>query len=295
MAKFCSQCGKQLADGEVCNCTLQEQVAQSQPMPEQVAQSGFVQSQAQGQSVQGQQSQGQSAQPQSNQFINSQQINTEQLANDAKNIAADFVELLKRPIGKLVELSQKKNGMVMGAVLAGVQVFISTLIAIILMIFLRIGIGEASAFLPSLPYVKFPLMVLIFTAGSVALTALFLQVFDSKVFKGNATFGSMLTVVGAKALVSVACLLVGAILSILSPGIGLTVIMIGIFASLAYMALGYSAVSVLDSDKKALVIMIVTAIMTVVDFIFVRIVISSVIASFASYIGSIGSILNILS
>lgn len=285
MAKFCSQCGKQLADGEVCNCTSQEQVAQSE----------FVQSQEQGQSVQGQQSQGQSAQPQLNQFIDSQQINKEQLANDTKIIVADFVELLKHPIGKLTELSQKKRGMVMGAVLAGVQVFISTLIAIVLMILLRVGIGNASAFLPSLPYVQFPLMVLIFTMGSVALTALFLYVFDCKVFKGNATFGSMLTVVGAKALVSVACLLVGTVLSILSPGIGMTIIMVGIFVSLAYMALGYSAVSVLDSDKKALVIMIVTAIMTVVDFIFVRIVISTVVASFVSYIGSIGSILSIFS
>ncbi|MDD7402562.1 MAG: Yip1 family protein [bacterium] len=282
MAKFCSQCGRKLEDGEVCNCSTQP--VQGQPVQGQPVQGQPVQGQpVQGQPVQNQFVQGQFVQ---GQFVN-QQMNAGQASIDVKGVVADMGDMLKQPVTKTAEFAKEKKGMAYGAVFAGINVFISTCIAIFSMIYLHAKVGDYAAYLPDIPYVQFPIMILVFTAAGIALMTTCLFLFDNKVFHGDATFGSMLTVVGAKALLSTAFLILGAILGIISPVVGISVIVMGIVVSLGYMVVTYTQVSVLDANKKAFVAMIAIAIMTVINLLFVRIVMSVVMSSLSSYISSL--------
>lgn len=275
MAKFCSQCGRKLEDGEVCNCTsgqapatnqsIQGQPEVNQAVPEQLVQPTV------NQAMQGQ-------------FVNSQQTNANPLNKEVENVVSDLVGLMKQPVVKLAEIAQEKKGMIFGGCFVSINILVCTLIAIFYMLYLHNKVADYQIYLPGIPYVQIPLFILIFTAASAALLATFLFLFDNQVFHGNATFGSMLMVVGAKAIVAAVFFMFGFIISLLNAGIGLVFWIMGIMVAYAYMAIGYSQISILDANKKAFVLMIVTIIMTVINCVFVRIIIGTFMESISDYI-----------
>lgn len=283
MAKFCSQCGRRLEEGEVCNCT--SQAVQGQPVQQEAVQT------AQGQPVQPTASQApqeqpvvnQPVQPIQGQYVNPQQVNANQMNKEVENVLTDLVSLVKQPVVTLAEFAKEKKGLLYGGCFVGINVIICTFISILYMLYLHSKVADYQMYLPDIPYVQIPILIFIFTAASAALLTTFLFLFDNKVFHGNATFSSMLAVVGAKAIVALVFIILGFVLGLLNTGVGLVFWIMSIVVAYAYMAISYSQVSVLDANKKAFVLMIVTIIMTVINCIFVRILFGIVMGSITDY------------
>ena len=129
MGKFCSQCGRPLEEGEVCNCQQQ-----SQPQSEQ--QSQTEQQQMGQQSQTGQQS---NAQQQLNQAVG-------KAAEATKALAGKIVPILKNPVEELKGIAATGDSK-LGIQMVLCNIIASFLLLIIGMIALRLKLGDMAEYM----------------------------------------------------------------------------------------------------------------------------------------------------
>jgi hypothetical protein len=259
MAKFCSQCGRPLQEGEICTCQ-QQNVNQAQPTQEQTNQGQVFQGQPnQGQAYQGQPFQGQPNQGQPYpQFQNNMGnvpfqgkpngINGNQIVDLIKNVGKEIVNLFKDPIGTTERIAEQNDKTMPLAMVITNIVFIF-LISIIAMIVVRVKLGDWAEWV-SIPYVKIVLVVTILSAifdfALAGVTVLSAKVF----FKDDMSFAKALSLAGTKVLIDTVVILAALILTILSPTVGVAVLSLGMFFTTLMFIMSYQQVCKLPAAKK---------------------------------------------
>ena len=238
MGKFCSQCGRPLEEGEVCNCQHQ-----SQPQSEQ--QSQTEQQQMGQQSQTGQQS---NAQQQLNQAVG-------KAAEATKALAGKIVPILKNPVEELKGIAATGDSK-LGIQMVLCNIIASFLLLIIGMIALRLKLGDMAEYM-EIPYVKIVLVGTIVMAAYYFAMAGILFGFTKAFAKGSEVhFAQSITAVGGKALYDIAVFVLGALCMVISSGFGLYVIMAGMAFTYLLMVITYSESVALKGSFKVYVLAI---------------------------------------
>jgi hypothetical protein len=244
MAKFCSQCGRPLQEGEICTCQ-QQNVSQAQPTQGQVYQ---------GQPYQGQPNQGQPYPQFQNNMGNvpfqgkTNGVNGNQIADLVKNVGKEIGNLFKDPIGTTEKIAEK-NDMTLPLAMVITNIVFIFLISIIAMIVVRVKLGDWAEWV-SIPYVKIVLVVTILSAifdfALAGVTVLSAKVF----FKDDMSFAKALSLSGTKVLIDTVVILAALILTVLSPAVGVAVLSLGMFFTTLMFITSYQQVCKLSMTKK---------------------------------------------
>lgn len=283
MAKFCSQCGKPLAEGEVCSC-----MNQSQPDSQQSGEQSFSSQQSNGQSFSSQQSNGQQSNGQS---FNSQQFTQTvgKVTNGTKLFVGKIIPILKNPVEELKNIAMTNN-MTMGLQMVISNVVLTLLVLIIAMAGVRSKLGDLAEYV-SIPYVKIVLLGTI-TAAAVyfAMAGILLAITKLFVKDSDVTFAQMITIVGGKALYDMGVLVIGILFMLLNTGLGMFLIVAGSVFTYLVMVVTYCSLVRMQESKKVYVLAITYFCMMIVAYLIVRILLGSVVEEFAK--GSLGSLMN---
>lgn len=272
MANFCNQCGRQLQDGEVCNCQ-QQNVNQNQTM-------GGMPNQAQQPYQQFQNNMGNmpyQGYPQQNPYG----MMGNQVVSTSKNIFQEIANIFKDPIGTTKRLADEDK-MTMPLTMVIINIVAVFLLSIIYMIVARVKLADYASWV-SIPYVKIVLIMTIVSAiydfALAGLTLLSTKVF----FKEDISFAKALTLVGTKVIIDTLVLIVAAILAILSTALGGIVLSAGMIFTTLMFVMSYQKLSSL-SDTKKFYSLFVTFVMQAVVM---GIVYAVLYESFVTYIQSI--------
>ena len=204
MAKFCTKCGKRLEEGEVCSCVRQA----APPQPEAVQSNAPVSAEGAAAPQQGAVAGDQVSPQQTNAYqAPPQQANTyqappqqqapngqyaqgnartkeaewvsqkgSQVLSETKNVFAEILPLLKRPVTHTSKIALK-NSKAVGAEFIGAK----AVIVLLIMLFIISKIKEAMGLfggIVEIPYVNLILAALLLTAGLDCLEALLLKVYS---------------------------------------------------------------------------------------------------------------------
>lgn len=268
MAKFCTKCGRKLAEGEVCNCTQ----ARPAPSPEQT-QGGYNTQAGQPQpgnnSQTGQPNYGfnpQMGQPQPDNSSQAAQPNynsqgipynqggfngqgatqkNEQVIKHVKNMFSEMLPILKRPVTETKRIASEKNSLMIGLEF----MCLKALIILIIVLICTNKISTATGGLIELPYFSIILTALLATIGLDALDAALLKVFAGA-FKGTTTMGAMFSVVGARAFYDAILAVLVGFFALFSAQFSLILFTLG-SVILPYIEYGpYQVVVQADENKK---------------------------------------------
>lgn len=291
MAKFCTKCGKRLEEGEVCGCVRQA----APPQPEAVQSNVPVSAEGAAAPQQGAVA-GEQAPPQQTNAYQApqQQANTyqappqqqapngqyaqgnartkeaewvsqkgSQVLSETKNVFAEILPLLKRPVTHTSKIALK-NSKAVGAEFIGAK----AVIVLLIMLFIISKIKEAMGLfggIVEIPYVNLILAALLLTAGLDCLEALLLKVF-SGVLNILTNTNAMFTVVGTRALYDALIMVVTSIFALVSAQ--LAFMFYGITSLiLPYVQFGgYRAVVQGDEDKKVYAFFIAKACMLIIIY-----------------------------
>jgi hypothetical protein len=234
---------------------VQEPVYQAQPNQEPVYQAQPNQGQVyQAQPNQGQAYQGQPYPQFQNNMGNvpfqgkTNGINGNQIADLAKNIGKEIVNLFKDPIGTTEKIAEK-NDMTMPLTMVITNIVFIFLISIISMIVVRVKLGDWAEWV-SIPYVKIVLVVTILSAifdfALAGVTVLSAKVF----FKDDMSFAKALSLAGTKVLIDTVVILAALILTVLSVAVGVAVLSLGMFFTTLMFITSYQQVCKLSMTKK---------------------------------------------
>ena len=284
---FCKYCGKQLADGELCDCaqsveernsmssqaapevaapqqnSQQDQFQQGQPMP----QGGqFQQGQPMpqgGQFQQGQQYQGQYQQP--NQYQQYAQAQANQVVSHMSNAFKSFLEIMKKPItGGTQFIANAVTAQ--SIVLIIVQALISSLLGTVLIS----NINKLMTLANDEDYlfsgVKGFFVTLIF---SVLFSVLFAGLFwlGYKIVKADISFEKALAIAGLRSAELMPIMLIGLIISLFNVAGGIVIYeLAGIMAFAAVTAV-LMCEQFVEADKKAYVIIAVLLVFVIVSML----------------------------
>lgn len=285
MAKFCTKCGKRLEEGEVCSCVRQA----APPQPEAVQPNVPVSAEGAAAPQQGAVAGDQAPPQQTNAYqAPPQQANTYQAPNgqyaqgnartkeaewvsqkgsqvlsEAKNIFAEILPLLERPVTHTSKIASK-NSKAVGAEFIGAK----AVIVLLIMLFIISKIKEVMGLfggIVEIPYVNLVLAALLLTAGLDCLEALLLKVF-SGVLNILTNTNAMFTVVGTRALYDALIMVVTSIFALVSAQ--LAFMFYGITSLiLPYVQFGgYRAVVQGDEDKKVYAFFIAKACMLIIIY-----------------------------
>ena len=253
MASFCSQCGRPLQEGEVCNCQQQNTI---NPVPDQMP--------------------NQMPNQMSNQMPNTMPVYgtpngqaMNQVLNEGKNIFQNILGLFKDPAGTIKRIADE-NKMMTPLIMVITNIVVTFLLSIMCMIVVRVKLGDYADYI-SIPYVRIVLVLTLLSAiFDFALAGLMLL--SSKVFfKDDFSFAKALTVTGAKVILSSIFAVCAVIFTIIAPTLGMIINLVGmLFTSLVFI-LGYMKISVL-SDTKKFYSLFVTIIMQIVAMALVYLV-----------------------
>lgn len=270
MAGFCENCGRPLADGEVCNCTGAQGTPYTQPNYTQpYGQTNYAQPVG-------------TAQP----------VQTSEFVNRAKSAIQELLPILKQPFTKTQELASSGN---QNVGIAGIAAKMAANILLLVVIWNKLisyivdesyffekeelvdGLKEFGVSLP-----KLIVFAIVLTAGYDVLKALLLKAFTQNVFKGETNLSEMLTVVGAQDVFSAVVLLAALLISFVSPTWGIGLYFLSASAIAIIEPVCYANVVRLDGNKKLFTYMIVSVIMVVVVIIVYRMGFSDLMSNYKS-------------
>ena len=270
MAGFCENCGRPLADGEVCNCINAQGIPNTQPNMQQ----NFNQPTAAAQSAK-----------------------TSEFVSQAKNAIGEFIPVIKHPITKAQELANSGNNSVG---LAGIIAKMAANVLLLAILWNKLidfvmdidyfydkddVIELLEDFGVSLP--KLILFAVVLTVGYDLLKALLLKVFTQNVFKGETCLPEMITVVGVQSVFSAVLLLAAMLISLAAPSWGIGVYFLAASAIAVIEPVCYAGVARMDGDKKLYAYMIVSIIMVVATFIVYRLGFSELMSNYQEILSSL--------
>lgn len=261
MGKFCSQCGRPLEEGEVCNC----QAGQTQQ------------------------------QNQSNGFSGEQMNQTiDKITNETKSFLSRILPILKNPVEELKKIA-KTNETAPGIQMIIINLVI-TFLAMIIFTFLQkllygggmgyltayyIGNAIGSTILTAITY-------LIWAAATYFLWAAVLFGVTKTFAKDEqTTFASMLTIVGGKALYDTAIRVVGVLLMVVLSGFGSFVLAIGSAFTSILMIVTYCETVELEGSKKVYALAIAYACVILVSDMIMFVTSNSLFSSMVNSLGGI--------
>lgn len=276
MGKFCSQCGRPLEEGEVCNC-------QQQAQPQSEQQSQTEQQQMGPQSQTGQQS-------------NAQQLNQAvgKAAEATKALAGKIVPILKNPVEELKGIAATGDSK-LGIQMVLCNIIASFLLLIIGMIALRLKLGDMAEYM-EIPYMKIVLVGTIVLAAYYFAMAGILFGFTKAFAKGTeVNFAQSITAVGGKALYDIAVFVLGALCLVINGVFGFYVIMAGLAFTYLLMVVTYSESVALKGSFKVYVLAITYICMMVLLIFAMKSFAQSLFDTvFAGSLGSLGNLYNVI-
>lgn len=262
MAKFCSQCGKPLEEGEVCNCMNQSQSDSQQS----------------------------NSQQSNSQAFNSQQFTQTvgKVTNGTKLFVGKIIPILKNPVEELKNIAMT-NDVTMGLQMVISNIILTLLVLIIAMAGIRSKLGDLAEYV-SIPYVKIVLLGTITVAAVYfAMAGILLAITKIFVKDSDVTFAQMITIVGGKALYDMGVLVIGILFMLLNTGLGLFLIAAGSVFTYLIMVVTYCSIVWMQESKKVYVLAITYFCMMVVAYLIVRILLGSMVEEFAK--GSLGNMI----
>lgn len=262
MAKFCSQCGKPLEEGEVCNCMNQSQSDSQQS----------------------------NSQQSNSQAFNSQQFTQTvgKVTNGTKLFVGKIIPILKNPVEELKNIAMT-NDVTMGLQMVISNIILTLLVLIIAMAGIRSKLGDLAEYV-SIPYVKIVLLGTITVAAVYfAMAGILLAITKIFVKDSDVTFAQMITIVGGKALYDMGVLVIGILFMLLNTGLGLFLIAAGSVFTYLIMIVTYCSIVRMQESKKVYVLAITYFCMMIVAYLIVRILLGSMVEEFAK--GSLGNMI----
>lgn len=243
MAKFCSNCGRPLEEGEVCNCT--EQPADVQPEAYQEPQQAAEQAQSEAGAQQNAQASGEQK--------------TNKMVEELKEGFLALIPIVKKPATETKKLAAK-NSIVPGIGFIAIKAIVALIIVLI-------------AFADSLDYLpvgSLILALLFLTLGVDCAEAALLKAI-SGAFKVKTDTNSMFTVVGIRAAYETVVIIVVAILSLISGSFAMIIYAVAA-ATLPILQYGiYNEIVEGDADKKIYAYMVVKALVTIIAILIIYI------------------------
>lgn len=317
MAKFCTKCGSKLVDGQICPCR-QESAA---PVPEVPVQPAAETKAAQPQpdiNPQAQPKMNPQPQPEINQQAQqgmNQQYQQAYMGQrgssiDVKNLFSQFKPMLKTPVIRIRQLSQRKNSL-MGFEMIGLRAIVSIIMVLIVAASIagkiNASIGGAMSSLNledilsgsgnsigvTVPYFKLTVTVLALTAGLDLVEALFLKLFT--VPKAPAyNYSFMALNVGSRALPGAAAAVIDGLLILLAFVAGSSVfitiafvVIAAIHITITYIQFAaYNAVVKNTEDVKVYRFALAKICTFIVRLIVIYLIVKSLVEQFATYLTS---------
>lgn len=271
MPKYCTRCGRKLEEGEVCNCSQQNQEKQSdfcgaQPQGNQRIPNGFLphqEMQTGNQQMQGDSSPDPQYHTREAEWFNEKK---EIVMKTTKNVFSHIIPSLRKPVTETVNIAAGNTSLI-GLEFIVLKTVVILIMALILCAKVTSGLGSYI----SIPYFKLSLLVIVFTLGFDCLEALFMKVFAG-VMNGFTNMGSMFSAVGTRALYDTLLALVVGIISFISWKFGIILWMIGSLI-LPYVQFGaFRAVVRGDENRKVYAFFIAKACIMILFYLLLYLV-----------------------
>ena len=317
MAKYCTQCGRKLEEGEVCNCTAQNNnTAQDTDGQQQRAQEQQQRTQAQQQRAQEQQQwaqeqqqwaqeQQQWAQAQQQYQQNQQQrtqaqqqersggytkeaewLNRQKNAfvSGTKSMFSEILPIIKAPVSRVKELSASGTAPVgIQLIVAKAVIFLVVTVIATLVISNRISDASYGFIEIDVPYFQIIIMTLLLTAGIDFLEAVILKALTGA-FNGVTNTNTMINVIGARGIYDTFILLVVVILGAMALEVALGALALLSPLSVYVQFAAYQGCVNMAEDKKPYAYFLTKLCMGVISFLIVYLLVRS---SLSSLIGTV--------
>ncbi len=302
MAKYCTQCGRKLEDGEVCTCTSQNNNAagasQTSPGGQQQYQQTQQQYQQQAQQQYQQQAQQQYQQTQQQYQQTQQQGQTGGYTKEAewinkqkdafvsgtKSMFSEILPILKSPVSRVRKISSSGNAA------TGIQLIIAKavifLVVVIIALFVTAHrINEASyGFIEAdMPYFQVIILTLLLTAGIDFLEAVILKALTGA-FNGVTNTNTMINLIGARGIFDTFIFLIVIILGLMAWEIALAALALLSPISVYIQFASYQGCVNMAEDKKPYAYFLAKLCMGIISFLLVYLLIRSSIGSLISSI-----------
>lgn len=285
MARFCTQCGKPLAEGEVCTCQQSGAQMQQTQMEGQMSGDQGQQYNSQGGqtyggqgNTQGQQYGGQGGPSygnQGNQFTEQAGQMMNQFVSTSRSLFGRLVPMIKRPATELGAMAENEETS-LGIQMIVLHLVVTLVMTIVSLLTVKSRLGIMAEYI-DIPYVKTILLTLILTAVVDFGLAAILFVVTKFIFKSELGFGGMLPLAGGMAVVNSAALVVGGILMILSAQLGSIIIVLGAILGFMYMLGGYFKAVEISEDAKVYALSISYAVFVLIVLIVTKVLLADAV------------------
>ncbi len=314
MAKYCTQCGRKLEEGEICNCTSQNagnmQRTNGQPNAQQRQQYQEGQQYQQGQpnAQQGQQYQyGPGQQNAQQQYYQSGQQNFQQqyyqqgqaggttkeaewlnrqkdaIISGTKNMFSEIIPILKSPVSRVRQISAS-NSSKAGVQLIAAKAIIFLIVVIIALIMISNRISQISYGLatPSMPYFQMILLTILMTAGIDFLEALLLKTITGA-FNGVTNVNTMINIIGARCIYDTITFLIVIALGLIAWEAAFAVLALLSPISIYIQFSAYQGCVNLKADRMPYAYFVTKLCTSVISFLVIYLIIRSYFNTVVSY------------
>lgn len=254
MAKFCSQCGRQLNDGEECTCTQQQATQTNANQGEQTTQNTLNQGTAQSATPTAQ-----SATPAAGGF------DANAVVADIKTIFSKILPIFKNPVGEIKNIAATSKT-ALGWEMIGINVVVTLIMMIIAMLVADSKLSN-SYFSVEIPYVKLVISVTVLVAVIYAVMAGVLYLMDKNIFKSSTSFSKIVNIIGSKALIDACFIIIGILCTLLNSTLGTLVMVLGGLYSMFVMLISYTEATDVDGNKKVYSLLVTYICVLVVCYI----------------------------
>lgn len=274
MAKFCSQCGRPLQEGEICHCTDQQVVTEQENVQSDMNQTVETENSQQKTSEEGTQG----TEKQNTYQQPAQKTVPNPVVEELKEGLLRILPSFKIPATEVKNLASK-NSPIIGLEFMVIKAVL-TLIGMLIMF---------RDMLEYLPVGTLILLILLITIGADCLEAFLLNVLSGS-FKVKTSRNGMFGVVGIRTLYESALLIIVAILSLISGGFAMAVSLVG-SATFTILQYGiYAEVAEGEANKKIFAHMITRAIVVLAIVLVTYLIGKSIITDvMGSMLGGLGS------
>lgn len=279
MGKFCIYCGKQLAEGAECTCEQAQAARQAQGQQTSQSQQSAQDQQASQsqQSAQGQQAsqpqqsvQGQQSVPQPQQSAQSQQAsqpqqsvpNQQNYTAPAPNPAVtamgnafkSLLTIINKPMESLKGFVKAENFLA-ALILIGAQALIAAFFSLALAGSMQLGE------ITNLAAIFFETFAFSLVLSAVLFGVMFLMII---IFKGKTDAKSLLCVVAVRSVVTIPFMVLGLLVGLANPALGLGLFIICEFFAMFYMYMGMRFACSLEESRMMFVVPIAMTVVVVV-------------------------------
>ncbi len=287
MAKFCSQCGRPLQEGEVCNCTQQN----NGPEQGQSNQNGYN-------AGQGQPNYNNGVNQQQEQYnnMNGQQtagpdmgaagpnINTEKAKKEAQTMWSNILNVFKKPVETLGNIA-RSNDMKFGIEMIAINAIIYFIIMLIAISSIKSSMGYYAEYLGISTFgisisVLFSALIINFAQAGILFGSIRVLSKDS-----DATFAYTLTFVGGKTLYDAILIIISAILLMMSPVLGAVVYAVGTGFTYLIFVVSCCETVKMEGSKKVYALTITFAGNLLVTYLIIQVLLGSLLSSLSSILG----------